>query len=57
MPKNSINYVILPNNHDVSNDDNLHEIDRIIDIMDLDDTDNDRNTVLFNQRLGNRMLK
>ena len=57
MPKNSINYVILPNNDDVSNDDNLHEIDRIIDIMDLDDTDNDRNTVLFNQRLGNRMLK
>lgn len=57
MPKNSINYVILPNNHDVSNDDNLHEIDRIIDIMDLDDTDNDCNTVLFNQRLGNRMLK
>ena len=57
MPKNSIKYVILPNNHDVSNDDNLHKIDRIIDIMDLDDTDNDRNTVLFNQRLGNRMLK
>lgn len=57
MPKNSINFVILPNNHDVSNDDNLHEIDRIIDIMDLDDTDNERDTVLFNQPLVNRMLK
>ena len=57
MPKNSVNYVILPNNHDVSNDDNLHEIDRTIDIMDLDDTDNDRDTVPFNQRLVNRMLK
>lgn len=57
MPKNSINFVIFPNNHDVSNDDNLHEIDRIIDIMDLDDTDNERDTVLFNQRLVNRMLK
>lgn len=57
MPKNSINFVILPNNHDVSNDDNLHETDRIIDIMDLDDTDNERDTVLFNQRLVNRMLK